>query len=181
MFRASKLCQWSSTSGPSATVKPSRPMMSFNSSIVCVMGWRWPRRGCGPGTVGSKAPAAATAFPPGDAPAGLFQGGLDLLLDGVEPQAGGRFVGLVDRAEPLLHGLEPSALGAEELESAPPRPPRRRRRRPARRRPPRARSSSSARNSGSAIVWARGLHVYGGLSRFSPRKWDCPLRPAADG
>ena len=34
-------------------VKPSRPMMSFSSSIVCVIGCRWPSRGRTPGTVGS--------------------------------------------------------------------------------------------------------------------------------
>ena len=91
-------------------------MMSFSSSIVCVIGCRWPRRGRTPGTVGSKPPAAAaTVFCRGDPLAGLFQGGLDLLLDGVETRAGGRLVGLLDAAEALLHGLQPPALGPQKL------------------------------------------------------------------
>ena len=43
--------------------------------------------------------------------------GLDRLLDLVEPFAGGRFLGLIDRAQALLHGLQPPALDAEELDA----------------------------------------------------------------
>ena len=35
--------------------KPSRPMMSLSSSIVCVIGWRWPSRSGVPGSAESNA------------------------------------------------------------------------------------------------------------------------------
>ena len=64
---------------------------------------------------------------------GRVEGRLDLLLDLVEALAGGGLVGLVDRAQALLHVLQPAAPGAEELD---PRGfQRRRHRRPPRRRP----------------------------------------------
>ena len=71
-----------------------------------------------PGTVGSNCGRLAVPGPCGRATRSLgrLEGGLDLLLDLVEPLAGRRLVGLVDLAQALLHGLEPAALGPEELD-----------------------------------------------------------------
>ena len=43
MLSASKLCQSSSTSGPSATSKPMETKMSSSSWRTCATRWRWPR------------------------------------------------------------------------------------------------------------------------------------------
>ena len=90
--------------------------MSLSSSVVCVSGCRWPNRGRTPGIVGSNwlAPDLRRAFfrQPLDR---RFQRGFDLLLDFVEAFAGGGLVGLVDRAEPLLHVLQTPAPCADEL------------------------------------------------------------------
>ena len=77
-------------------------MISFSSSIVCVIGCRWPSRGRTPGTVGSNrrrlGRRTAAAGQPVD---GRFVGRLDRLLDLVEPLAGGRLVGLIDLPRPF--------------------------------------------------------------------------------
>ena len=133
MFRASKLCQWSSTSGPSATVKPSRPMMSFSSSIVCVIGWRWPSRGRTPGIVGSKDVVRRGGLrPPGDALRASSRAASICRLTALNLRAGGRLVGLLDRRRAPFARPSTARSWRRETGSAPPRPPRRRRRRQAR-------------------------------------------------
>ena len=57
MFRASKLWNVSSTSGPRATENPNRPKRSISSSAVWVKGWRWPSLGTG-------VPGRVTSIPP---------------------------------------------------------------------------------------------------------------------
>src|SRR4029453_18444386 len=53
MFRASKLFQSVSTSGPISTEKPSEAKNSTISRVTWVIGCRWPEGGCAPGSVTS--------------------------------------------------------------------------------------------------------------------------------
>ena len=117
MFNASKLCHGSSTSGPSAALKPSRPMISFNSSMVRVIGCgtAQPQANAGHRRI-ERRPGGNLGFSP--LSEGTFcKGRLDRLLDLVESFAGRRPIGLIDVAQSLLHGLQPAALGAEELDA----------------------------------------------------------------
>ena len=60
MFSASKLCQSVSTSGPSATWKPSPMNTSSSRSHAWVTRWAWPRRGL-PGVLGQIEPLGLDA------------------------------------------------------------------------------------------------------------------------
>ena len=138
MFRASKLCQGSSTSGPSATreAQPAHDLLQLVDRLRDRVQMAQPRA-----DAGHRGIELAGRRPPGRGRGqpldGRLEGRLDRLLDLVEPLAGGRLVGLIDRAEALLHGLQPAALRAEELD---PRGFQRRRHR----RPPKAHSASAA-------------------------------------
>ena len=79
--------------GPSATVKPSRPMMSFSSSIVCVIGCRWPSTGRLPGTVGSNGSRRLRRSSPIERASAPRRTRLELGFDLVEALAGRRLVG----------------------------------------------------------------------------------------
>ena len=61
MFRASKLYQSVSTSGPSATVNPRPTKTSSSRSHAWVTGWLWPRRGAARNSVRSSRSAAMRA------------------------------------------------------------------------------------------------------------------------
>ena len=61
MLSASKLCQSVSTSGPSATWKPSPMKTSSSRSHACVTRWAWPRTGLPANSVRSSRSAATRA------------------------------------------------------------------------------------------------------------------------
>jgi len=98
--------------------EPSRPMISFSSSIV----WRHRMqpaktqpnagdRGVGSPGVGGRAGDL------GQPPRGRLVRRLDRLLDLVEAFSGGGLVGLIDRAETFLDRFDAAVLRAEELNS----------------------------------------------------------------
>ncbi len=80
-------------------------MMSFSSSIVCVIGCKWPSRNRRPGSVGSNAACGGSLGAGGEPLLSRGERRFDGGLHFVEPLAGRRLVGLIDLAEPFLQRL----------------------------------------------------------------------------
>ena len=117
MFRASKLYQSLSTSGPSAIWKPSPMNTSSSRSIAWVTTWAWPRRGRASSSVRSRASAAncAARSAPARAAQASVQRGRHAGDRRVDRLPGGAL--LVDRRQRAELHLEPGerALLAEQL------------------------------------------------------------------
>ena len=80
-------------------------MMSLSSSIVCVIGWRWPSRSGVPGKLMSNAWPAARRADLLEPLAGRGEGGFDRGFDFVESFAGGGLVGRAGRSRALFEPL----------------------------------------------------------------------------
>ncbi len=92
-------------------------MMSLSSSIVCVIGWRWPSRK-------RRARQADVELLAGRAGAGVLEplagggeGGIDRGFDFVESFAGGRLIGRRDGAESLLSRFQAATFYAEKIDA----------------------------------------------------------------
>ena len=91
-------------------------MMSFSSSIVCVIGCRRPVRTADAGQTGIEGGwLARGGFGRRQSLFGQLKSGFDPLLGLVQPLAGSRSVLPIDRSHQLLGFLEAAALGPQEL------------------------------------------------------------------